>query len=120
MKKYIQSLTISMLTIMAMMAMTGCTSLPIDTTNKKIAAFETSYIEVKKVLLKWIKEKIIVGDEKADVKNKVAEIEKIKDAMYIALSANEIATANSKLGAAKLMLGVLRDIVNKRDKERRP
>lgn len=91
----------------------GCMSLPIDTLNKQIAVFEVSYAKNLSKIDNWINEKRFTASEIEKIQEFVRDMRNARAAMYVALNANDIVTAQGKLGAASASLQLIRNYLVK-------
>lgn len=87
----------------------GCGTLPIDTLNKRIAAFEISYEQVLLTVDRWIDEGRLVGDAKKKIQDQIREARLARLAIYIAKESGDFTTAQGKLTAATAALQIIRD-----------
>lgn len=107
----------SFITFIVSILLFGCiASLPIDTVNKQIAAFEISYKQVLTTALLWMKEGRLVGDEKAIVQARLKEIQIMRAAMYAARDIGDLSTASGQLKASNSALKLIRDYISKKEK----
>lgn len=96
----------------------GCASLPIDTLNKRIAAFEITYGETLKVIDLWIQEGRLTGTDKTAMQANVKAASEARAAMYIAKGVGDLESAQGKLNAASASLKLIRDYITRN--EQRP
>jgi hypothetical protein len=90
----------------------GCTTTaPIDTYNKKAAAFEISYNEVLKTAKLYLNDSNVSPDVKTKIKDSIKTVAKARKAMLFAEGAGDITTAQGQLKTAQSALAVLRKIV---------
>lgn len=92
------------------LAAVACTtqSVKIDTAEKRIALFETSYQEVLKVVILYRSEGRISDSNWANIKQRVADISLARHALYEALKLGDLDTVNSQLVLVNRALTALR------------
>lgn len=93
----------------------GCSTLPIDTLNKRIAAFEIAYEQVLVTVDRWIDEGRLTGDRKKQVQDQIRATRTARLAIYIAKESGDIVAAQGKLTAATAALQILREYVAKQE-----
>lgn len=97
--------------------LSSCTTL--DTFNKKLYAFETTYDEFLTTVIDLTKQGIINGEFKASLQGKVKELKKARLDIYNARAISE-ALAMEKLTFARSLLNTLRQELRKKEAARGP
>lgn len=95
----------------------GCASLPFDTLNKRIAAFEIGYGETLKTVQLWLTEGRLSAEQKTTVQNAVRKVSQARQAMYIAKGVGDLNKAQNALTAANTSLQVIRELLVKNEAE---
>ena len=108
------------LLLLIFLLISACASLPLDTLNKRIAAFEIGYGETLKTVQQWIDEGRLTGSAKNGVQANIKAISQARQAMYIAKGVGDIKTAQGKLNAASGALTLVRDYLVKQEKTQKP
>jgi hypothetical protein len=93
-----------------LLAFTACVSQPVDTYNKKIAAFEISYNEALKTALVYLNDPTISEDKKIKIKEAVSNVSNLRSTMQIAESIGDISKAENQLQLAQKSLLILRQL----------
>jgi len=96
----------------------GCaTTAPIDTYNKKVAAFEITYNEALKTAKLWLDSSTTPQPIKDSIKAAISDIRDARTAMEFAEGAGDLRTAEGQLKTAQSALRVLRKIVETKQNE---
>ena len=91
--------------------MGSCATLPLDTMNKKLAAFEITYNEMLGTVGKWIDENRLNSEQKAQVKNMIKQISEARAAVYMAKGIVNVKDMQTNLNAANKALALLRELI---------
>ena len=97
--------------------LTACANMPLDTLNKRIAAFELTYEQALTTLGLWIKENRLSADNKAKAQQLVKQISEARAAIYIAKGLKDLSKAQNQLNVANASLKILRDILAAKEKQ---
>ena len=95
----------------------SCATLPIDTLNKKLAAFEITYGQVLESVGAWINDGTLSGENKKKVQVLIQQISEARAAVYMAKGINDLRKAESQLSAAQRSILLLRQLLEARDKQ---
>lgn len=98
------------------LGLASCASLPLDTINKRIAAFEITYGETLKTVQLWISEGRIASADLVAVQRNIKAISKARQAMYIAKGVGDIKSVQGKLNAANAALQLVRNYLTANEK----
>ena len=101
------------LILLCTVLLNGCSNLPIDTLNKRIAAFEITYNETLKTVLLYLKEDRFSEHDKQLVQEAVRDTSTARAAMYIAKGIGDLETAQGQLLAAQSALQFMRDYLTR-------
>ena len=91
----------------------SCSTMPIDTLNKKLATFEIAYGQILQTIGAMMKNGTIAGEQKERVKDLIRQVSKARDAVYIAKGFNDVALAESNLVKARTAFKLIQEIVTK-------
>lgn len=97
--------------IVVFLLLVGCTSLPVDTLNKRIAVFEVGYSQTLKTIQHWLKENRIKPQDRSTLKTRIAEMSLARTAMHEARKIGNAAEASTQLMLGTSTLGVLRKYI---------
>ena len=95
----------------------SCSTMPIDTLNKKLATFEIAYGRVLETVGLLMKTGTLTGDNKTRVQDLIRQVSKARTAVYIAKGYNDIAAAESNLVKARAAFKLITEIVNTLNKQ---
>lgn len=93
----------------------SCANMPLDTLNKRLAAFEITYKEVLTTVGKWMHEGRLSTEQKIKVQDMVRKISQARTAIYIAKGLNDMNKAQNQLNTANTTLNVLRELLAAKD-----
>ena len=88
----------------------SCGTLPIDTYNKKVAAFEISYNEALKTAERYLNSATVPGVRKDEIRNAIKTTAQARNAMKLAEQAGNFQDAEAQLNAAQAALLILRGL----------
>lgn len=91
----------------------SCSTMPIDTFNKKLATFEIAYGQILQTIGAMMKNGTIAGEQKEKIKDLIRQVSKARDAVYIAKGFNDVALAESNLVKARTAFKLIQEIVTK-------
>lgn len=94
----------------------GCTGLPVDTLNKRIAVFEIGYHQTLVTVKLWIDEGRLKGVDKTSIQLRVKEMSIARHAMHKAKTLGDLNTVAGQLNAANVSLQILRDFITSQEK----
>ena len=112
--KHIYSIVMALLFALGL---ANCASLPLDTLNKRIAAFEVTYGEILKTVQVWIDEGRLTGSGLDSVKANIKAVSQARAAMYVAKGVGDIKSAQGQLNAASAALQLVRDYLTRNEKQ---
>ena len=95
----------------------SCSTMPIDTLNKKLATFEIAYGQVLQTVGLLIKTEKLTGDNKKRVQDLITEISKYRTAIYIAKGYNDLSQAENNLVKAQTAFKLIGQIVSTLNKQ---
>lgn len=95
---------------------TACASLPLDTLNKRLAAFEVAYEQALVTVGIWIKENRLSVEQKEQVQGMIKKISDARQAIYIAKGLQNMKEAQTQLTNATAALKLLRELLALQDK----
>lgn len=98
-----------------MIFINGCTTLPVDTINKKIAVFELTYNQILTTVKTWNDEGRLLDSQKSFIKERVKEISNARSALFIAKNLGDLDTAQGRLNAANVSLNLLREFIKQQE-----
>ena len=100
-----------LLFILCAMTIMACATLPMDTLNKRLGAFEITYGQVLITLNQWIEEKRLDPEQKLKAQELVKKISAARTSIYIAKGVNDLTKAQTQLNAASTLLTALREML---------